>query len=102
VFSEDGKQFERSAYKNADLRIRKEFIFGSIKPAFFIEVKNLFNDTWSNLDIVNSSSPQDRANFINSRFLTYPQTNSNGSVFPDQLRYTNLPREITFGVDISY
>jgi outer membrane receptor protein involved in Fe transport len=102
VFSEGGKQFERSADKNADLRIRKEFTIGTIRPAFFIEIRNLFNDTWTNIDIVKSASAEDRANFINSRFLTYPLTKNNGAVFPDQFRYRNLPRQITFGVAISY
>jgi outer membrane receptor protein involved in Fe transport len=102
VFSEAGKQFERTADKNANLRIRKEFDFGSIKPAFFIEVQNVFNDTYSNIDIVKSASPEDRARFINSRLTLYPDTKTNGAPFPDQMRYRNLPRQITLGVAISY
>lgn len=102
VFSEGGKQFERTADKNADLRIRKEFDFGFIRPAFFIEVRNAFNDTWTNLDIVKASSPEGRTDFINSRFGVYPSTNNNGGPFPDQLRYRNLPRQIILGVAISY
>lgn len=102
VFSEAGSQFQRSADKNADIRIRKEFDFGFVKPAFFIEVRNAFNDKWTNVDIVKSSSPEDRVNFINSGFETFPETKSNGAPFPDQLMFRNLPRQITLGVAISY
>lgn len=102
VFSEAGSQFERSADKNADIRIRKEFDFGFIKPAFFIEIRNAFNDKWTNLDIVKSSAPEDRVKFINSNFESFPETKTNGAPFPDQLIYRNLPRQITLGVAISY
>jgi len=100
VFSESGRQYIRTADKNADLRIRKEFDFGFIKPSIFIEVRNLFNDTWSNLDAVKSSSPEDRVNYINSRFGTYPETKTNGAPFPDVIMYRNLPRTVTLGVAI--
>jgi outer membrane receptor protein involved in Fe transport len=102
VFSEGGKQFERTADKNAGLRIRKEFQFGNIRPAFFVEIQNVFNDTYTNLDIVKSASPEDRARFINSRFSIYPERRNNGAPFPDQMRYRNLPRQIVFGVAITY
>jgi hypothetical protein len=102
VFSEGGKQFERTADKNANLRVRKEFEFGSFRPAFFIEVQNLFNDTYSNIDEVKKASPEDRAQFINSRLSVYPAQRVNGAPFHDQLRYRNLPRQVTFGVAISY
>ena len=102
VFAESGYSFVRTADKNADIRIRKEFEFGSIKPSFFIEIKNAFNDKWLNLDIVKSASPEDRARFINSGFQTYPEENTDGSAFPDQLMYRNLPRQITFGVSVKF
>ncbi|MCF8414478.1 MAG: TonB-dependent receptor [Melioribacteraceae bacterium] len=100
VFSDAGMQYIRTADKNADLRIRKEFDFGFIRPAFFIEVRNLFNDTWANLDAVKSSSPEDRVRFINSGFSTFPDTKTNGAPFPDVIQYRNLPRTITFGLVI--
>jgi hypothetical protein len=84
------------------MRIRKEFDFGFIKPAFFIELRNAFNDKWTNVDIVKSASPEDRVKFINSSFETFPETKTNGAPFPDQLMYRNLPRQITLGVAISY
>lgn len=100
VFSEAGTQFIRTADKNADFRLRKEFDFGFIKPALFIEVRNLFNDTWTNVDAVKSASPEDRVEFINSRFATYPETKTNNAPFPDVIKYRNLPRTITFGFAI--
>lgn len=102
VFSEAGSQFQRAADKNADIRIRKEFDFGFIKPAFFIELRNAFNDKWTNVDIVKSASPEDRVRFINSNFESFPETKTNGAPFPDQLMYRNLPRQVTLGVAISY
>lgn len=101
VFSEAGTQFQRSADKNADIRIRKEFDFGFIKPAFFVEIRNAFNDKWTNLDIVKSSSPEDRVKFINSGFESFPDKKTNGAPFPDQLYFRNLPRQVTLGVAIS-
>jgi outer membrane receptor protein involved in Fe transport len=100
VFSESGSQYIRSADKIADLRVRKEFDLGFIRPAFFIEVRNLFNYTWTNLDAVKSSSPEDRVKFINSGFSDYPETKTNNAPFPDIIKYRNLPRTITFGLAI--
>ncbi|HSR18396.1 MAG TPA: hypothetical protein VLM39_09945, partial [Ignavibacteriaceae bacterium] len=102
VFSEAGRLYERSPDKNADIRIRKEINFGFIRPAFFVEIKNAFNNKWINLDIVKSASPEDRVRFINSGFEDFPETLNDGSPFPDQLTYRNLPRQIILGVSFSY
>ncbi len=102
VFSEAGRLYERSADKNADIRIRKEVDLGFIRPAFFVEIKNAFNDKWTNLNIVKSASQEDRVRFINSGFQDFPLTENDGSPFPDQLTYRNLPRQIIFGVSFSY
>ncbi len=102
VFSETGRLYERSSDKNADLRIRKEINFGFIRPAFFVEIRNAFNYKWTNLDIVKSASQEDRVRFINSGFEEFPETQNDGSPFPDQLNYRNLPRQIIFGVSFSY
>jgi hypothetical protein len=102
VFSEAGSLYERSSDKNADIRIRKEIDFGFIRPAFFVEIKNAFNDKWTNLNVVKSASQEDRARFINSGFTDFPETLNDGSPFPDQLTYRNLPRQIIFGVSFSY
>ena len=103
VYSEAGAQYERNADKNADIRIRKEIDLGFIRPAFFVEIRNAFNDTWTNLDIVKQmASPEDRVAFANSNFSIYPAVDKNGAPFPDMLMYRNLPRQITFGVSFSY
>jgi hypothetical protein len=102
VFSESGRVYVRNADKNADIRIRKEIDFGFLRPAFFLEIKNAFNDKWTNLNIVQSASQEDRVKFINSGFEQFPETEPDGSPFPDQLSYRNLPRQIIFGVSISY
>jgi outer membrane receptor protein involved in Fe transport len=100
VFSEAGESYIRPADINADLRVRKEFDFGFIRPAIFLEVKNLFNNRWVNLNIVKSASPEDRIKFINSGFTDFPDTKTNGAPFPDILMYRNLPRQVIFGLAI--
>jgi hypothetical protein len=80
----------------------KEFELGVFKPALFIEVRNIFNDQWENLDIVKSASPEDRVKFINSRFATYPEKQLSGVPFPDIMSYNNLPRQIVFGISVTY
>lgn len=102
VISEGAGLFEKNADKNADIRIRKEIDFGFIRPAFFVEIKNAFNDTWTNLDIFQNATPEARAAFINSALTLYPSTNIDGSPFPDMVMYRNLPRQITIGVSLSY
>ena len=101
VVAEAGAHFEKKADKNANIIIRKEINFGFIRPAFFVEINNAFNDTWSNMDIFNSASPEDRANFINSGLTLYPATQLDGSPFPDMVMYRNLPRRVTLGVSFS-
>jgi outer membrane receptor protein involved in Fe transport len=102
--SEGGKSFTRLPFKNAMLRIRKEFPVGPLNLSAFVEVNNLFNDTHTNLQVINSStaSIEDRVKFINSRFSVYPEYTPSGDAFPDVIKYNNLPRSIVFGVAVSF
>jgi len=102
VFSEAGKLYVRPAYKNIDLRLRKEIVLGTLRPAIFIEIRNAFNDQWVNLDIVKAAAPADRVKFINSGFREFPEKNTDGSPFTNQLEYYNLPRQIIFGINIGF
>lgn len=102
VISEAGAIFEKKANRNAKIIVRKEIDFGFIRPAFFVQIDNAFNDTHTNVHIFDNASPEDRANFINSGLTLYPATQLDGSPFPDMTRYLNLPRQITFGVSFSY
>jgi outer membrane receptor protein involved in Fe transport len=101
VFAEAGRLYIREPDRLANMRIRKEFDIGIFKPAIFLEVRNLFDDRWENLDIVKSYPPEDRVKFINSRFASYPATQNNGAPFPDVISYLSLPRQITLGISIS-
>jgi outer membrane receptor protein involved in Fe transport len=102
VFPEGGKIYLREPDRVADMRIRKEFELGLFKPAIFLEIRNVFNDQWENVDIVQAASPEDRVKFINSRFATYPEKQLNGVPFPDISSYLNLPRQIILGISITY
>jgi len=99
-----GKAFIRSAYKNADLRIRKEISIAGINLAAFVEVHNLFNDTHTNMEIINTStaSTEEVVAFINSRYAVFPEYTPTGGTFPDVLRYRNLPRSIIFGFAVGF
>jgi hypothetical protein len=102
VFSEAGRSYLRAADKNADVRIRKELNLGFIRPSLFVEIKNVFNYKWTNLDIIETASQEDRVKFINSGFENFPEKQNDGAPFPDQLNYNNLPRQIIFGISFSY
>ena len=102
VISEGGKQYMRNADKNARLRLRKEFLVAGLRPSVFVEIRNAFSNTHPNLDLVETAAPEDRAKFINSRFLTFPETQTDGSPFPDVIKYRNLPRRIYFGVSVTF
>ncbi len=102
VFSEAGRQFLRPPDRNADIRLRKEFRWLNLRPALFVEVRNAFNDKWVNLNIVKSASPEDRVRFINSNFTAFPERNPDGSPFPDQIQFRNLPRVWAFGLALGF
>lgn len=102
VFAEAGEQFLRPPDRNADIRIRKEFSLGGLRPALFVEVQNAFNDKWVNLNIVKAATPEDRVNFINSNFEDFPERNPDGTPFPDVIQYRNLPRRWAFGIALGF
>lgn len=101
-YSEGGKSFIRSADKNADLRIRKDFSLFGFNPAIFFEVHNVFNDRWINFETLSQASLEDRVQFVNSNFSIFPEVLPTGAPFPDQLQYRNLPRSIVFGIAIGF
>ena len=103
-FAQGGKAFIRPPDKNADLRIRKEIDILGFTTAFFVEIRNVFNDTWVNLQTVNSASASqgDIVAFVNSRFKSFPERKPDGGPFPDMIRYRNLPRRIYFGFALTF
>ena len=102
VFAEAGKQYLRYPDKNANIRFRKEFNLWKIRPAFFIEVRNAFNDTHENIDAVKSASQADRGKFINSGFSDFPDQMTNNAPFPDMISYRNLPRRVFLGLSLGF
>ncbi len=99
-----GKAFIRDAYKNADLRIRKEISVAGLNLAAFIEIHNLFNDKHTNMEIMNTSnaSTEEIAAFVNSRYAIFPEYTPNGGTFPDVLSYQNLPRSMAIGFAVGF
>lgn len=102
-FAQGGKAFIRPPDKNADLRIRKEIDLFGFNTIFFVEARNIFNDKWINLQLLNTSTSNQNeiVEFINSRFSEFPYKKPDGGPFPDMIRYRNLPRNITFGFALS-
>lgn len=101
-FVEGGKAFIRPADKNADLRLRKELDIKPLLPTVFVEIRNVFNDKWVDLQTVSDAQPEDKARFINSGFEVFPEKSPNGGPFPDVLQYRNLPRMVIFGAAIRF
>jgi hypothetical protein len=103
-FSEGGRAFIRPADKNADLRIRKDFAVGGLSLGLFLEVRNVFNDKWVNLQSVSSAtaSQEDIVDFVNSRFTSFPEKEQDNSPFMDMTRYRNLPRRIALGLAVTF
>ncbi len=103
-YSFGGKSFMRYAYKNALVRIRKEFLLGGFNFAAFVEIQNAFNDKHLNFYSISSSSAslEDQAKFVNSNFTEFPDEKPNGGPFPDVLKYYNYPRSVVFGVAFGF
>lgn len=103
-YAQGGKAFIRPPDKNADLRIRKEIELFGFKPILFVEARNVFNDKWINLQLLNTSTAnqEEIVDFVNSRFSEFPSRKPDGGPFPNMIRYRNLPRQITFGFAVSF
>ncbi|MBN1465893.1 TonB-dependent receptor, partial [candidate division KSB1 bacterium] len=86
--------------RNADVRIRKDFVWKKLRPAFFIEMRNAFNDQWVNLELPFDS--KSRVDFINSNMSVFPQQHPSGGPFPDIFQYRNLPRTFVLGVALGF
>ncbi|MCB0731765.1 MAG: TonB-dependent receptor [Ignavibacteriae bacterium] len=103
-YAQGGKAFIRPPDKNGDLRIRKEIELFGFKPIFFVEATNVFNDKWINLQLLNTSTADQKSivEFVNSRFSDFPYKKPDEGPFPNMIRYRNLPRQITFGFALSF
>lgn len=101
-FVEGGRAFIRPPDKNGDLRLRKEFDLKSLHPTLFVEIHNVFNQKWVNLQTVSDAEPENKARFINSGFDVFPEKSPNGAPFPDVLQYRNLPRLVILGMALRF
>lgn len=90
----------RPANKNADIRLRKEFNFIGLRPAFFVEMRNAFNDKWINVHVPLDKKAQ--VEFINSNMAVFPEKASSGAPFPNMLQYINLPRQVMIGFALAF
>ncbi|RPH98899.1 MAG: TonB-dependent receptor, partial [Calditrichaeota bacterium] len=86
--------------RNADFRLRKEFKWKNLTPAFFVEMRNMFNDQWINLELPFNS--ESRIEFINSNLSVFPDRHPSGGPFPDIFQYRNLPRTIVLGFSMGF
>jgi outer membrane receptor protein involved in Fe transport len=102
VFTIATESYLRPADVVADIRLRKEFSLGIIRPAVFFEVLNAFNNKWVDVNLVKAASPEDRVRFANSGFTRFPAQSTGGGPFPDLVAYRNLPRQIILGFALGF
>jgi outer membrane receptor protein involved in Fe transport len=97
-----GGKYIRPPDQNTNLRLRKDFrLWGSNSLlGFYVEVRNLFNAKWINLDIVKASSLADQEAFASSGGKTLPTADANGIPLLELAKFRNLPRSIIFGASL--
>lgn len=103
LFLYDGTIFVRPADQNANLRATKTFAFlrNSVRLSTYIEVRNLLNDKWINLELIErQASPEDQRAFVDSDMERLPSVNKDGVPILDMAKYRNFPRSILFGVSL--
>jgi hypothetical protein len=98
-----GNKYLRPPDQNTNLRVRKDFAFAESRFRFgvYMEVRNLFNNKWLNLDRGGPfyrASPEDQQRFAESDLKDLPTEDATGTPILELSMYRNLPRMVIFGV----
>jgi hypothetical protein len=102
-FEYGGQKYMRPADQNTNLKIRKDFEFGSSNPirlGFYVEVRNVFNNKWLNFSAFEACSLEDQGRFATSGFEYIPTYTANGTPILDLAKYRNLPRSYMIGLTL--
>lgn len=103
-FLYDGKRYLRPADKNAAFRLKKEINLPAVGLRIdpYVEVQNLFNDQWLNLQTFENASFDDQAKFAKSGFDHVPNFDMTGAPILAAAKYRNLPRSVMFGATFAF
>jgi len=100
---DNGQKAVRPLDQNTNLRVKKDFAFWnkSLRFGVYVEVQNLFDNKWMNIDLFNNSiSSADKSKIAASNFSYVPSYDASGAPILDLAKYTNLPRAVIFGVTL--
>jgi len=101
-FSYEGDKYLRPPDRNTDLRIKKSVSFGKnrITLSPYIEVHNVFNSQWIDLETFEGASLEDQEKFVKSDFDYLPSQTATGKPIMGIAKYRNLPRSFLFGLQV--
>jgi outer membrane receptor protein involved in Fe transport len=99
---EDGTVELRPPDQMLNMRARKEFTAGRTRFAPYVEVANLPNWRWVNLDAFRNTSQDDQRRMLESSFSELPTHTTNGSPILDVAKYRNLRRSVVFGFQFNF
>lgn len=99
----EGEKYLRDADQNTNLRARKEITLngGQLRISPYVEVHNLFNDQWINLNIFERVSLAEQQKLVESDFEYLPSVMADGEPIMDVAKFRNLPRYVLFGVTVN-
>lgn len=101
------KKYLRPADQNTNLRVRKELTIAHnlFRVGIYMEVRNLFNDRWLNLDRQGPfyrAAPADQKVFAESGLKTLPAEDASGTPILELSMYRNLPRMFIVGFTMEF
>lgn len=96
----EGEKHLRPADRRTDLELRKQVGVGGMQISPYVEIHNLFNNKWINLAAFERASRDDQRRFVESDFDAIPEVDASGVPILDVAKYRNIPRAVTFGVNI--
>ncbi len=102
-----GNKYLRPPDQNTNLRVRKDLSLGGdrLTCGVYLEVHNLFNDRWLNLDRSGpfyKASVEDQQRFAESNLKALPSVDATGTPILELSMYRNLPRMLIFGVTMEF
>lgn len=100
---DNGQNVVRPVDQNTNLRVKKDFAFwhGSFKIGVYVEVQNLFDNKWVNVDLFNNSvTAAEKEKIAASGFSYLPSYDASGAPILDLAKYLNLPRSVIFGATV--
>jgi len=102
IYSFEGNRYLRPPDQKTDLRVSKSIGIGNVMFSPYLEVQNLFNSKWVNLDRLRSLSEEDERALVESDFQDIPEVDISEMPILEISKYRNLPRSIVFGFSTNF